>query len=600
MAKIHLMKKELANLIAAGEVIERPASVVKELVENSIDAGSKNIFISFSYKGGRSSILVKDDGSGMDREDAKMCFLRHASSKIKSEYDLARIKTLGFRGEAIPSIASVAKITLVTSTGDEEGTKVISEPGEELVISDAMSRKGTTFQVDDLFFNTPARLKYLKSEKSETYALVELVEHLALAFPEISFQLVVDEKEIFKTSNHGDLLETVQKIYGNSLALSLYSFKKEGVAYSFSGFTSKPEVSYSKKYNISIFLNNRFIYSYKLSKAIEEAYKDFLPPLRYPFTILKIDTDPSLVDVNVHPTKKEVRISLENEIALDVKREIESLLRLKKPIYEASDDSRSSSILVNDMKVADSLKTEVVTKKEESKEENRLFVPISYESRIAPSTTSFKKVEEDEKEFSDKPFTGKLEAMHPVGQILDTYIICSCEDGFYLIDQHAAAERINFEKAEFQFKNITSTSVPLFPIILDLSFKEQQNLDDKHINALKEMYIIIEAFGEKTIKVIEIPTFLNVNEQKDIISDIIHTTLNDEKCNPIDLLRHTIADIACKRSIKANRLLSTYEMEKLIADLARCENPANCPHGRPTMIKIKKNDIEKMFRRTGF
>lgn len=314
MSKIELMKPELANLIAAGEVIERPASVIKELVENSIDAGAKNIFVGVS-EAGKGSILVKDDGSGMDREDAQACFLRHASSKIKTEYDLSRIHTLGFRGEAIPSIAAVSKVILTTSDGNGAGTRVEANPNEDLAVFDAVARKGTVFEVKNLFFNTPARLKYLKSEQSETYAIVETVEHLALGFPEISFSLALDGKEVFRTSGRGDLLETIQKIYGNDIAQSLYPVKKEGVAYSFSGFVSKPEVSYSKRYNLLTFLNKRCIYDYKINKAIEDAYRDYLPPLRYPFAILDLSLDYSLVDVNVHPTKKEVRISMEEEIA---------------------------------------------------------------------------------------------------------------------------------------------------------------------------------------------------------------------------------------------------------------------------------------------
>ena len=344
MSRIELMRPELANLIAAGEVIERPSSVIKELVENSIDAESKNIYVGVT-DAGKGTILVKDDGYGMDREDAIHCFLRHASSKIKTEFDLNRIHTLGFRGEAIPSIAAVSKVVLTTCSLTGVGTRVESNPNEELRVSDAPSRKGTVFEVSNLFFNTPARLKYLRSQQAETYSIIETVEHLALGFPNISFSLVIDGREIFRTSGRNDLFECIQKIYGNTIVQSLYPIKKEGVAYSFSGFISKPEINYSRRKDMLTFLNHRSIYDYKINKAIEDAYKDYLPPLRYPFDVICLDIDSSLVDVNVHPTKKEVRISMEDEIARDIKNEVIKTLEMKKPIYFASQDPKSEKLM---------------------------------------------------------------------------------------------------------------------------------------------------------------------------------------------------------------------------------------------------------------
>lgn len=628
MSKIALMKPELANLIAAGEVIERPASVIKELVENSLDAEAKNIYVGATDYG-KGEILVKDDGSGMDRDDAKACFLRHASSKIKTEYDLSRIKTLGFRGEAIPSIAAVSKVNLITSNGNGAGTEVDSNPNEELLVMDAPSRKGTIFKVSNLFFNTPARLKYLKSSQVETYNIIETVEHLALGFPEVSFSLAIDGKEIFRTSGRGDLLETIQKIYGNEIAQQLYFVKKEGVAYSFSGFVSKPELSYSKRYNLLTFLNKRCIYDYKINKSIEEAYKDYLPPLRYPFCIIDLDLDYSLVDVNVHPTKKEVRISMEDEIAKDIKDEIIKTLANKKPIYSASEDSKtlkdldigsdSSAIDIEDIKEEEKSNSNVSyqdVKSIKRQEEDKYFqdsLPLepTFESQTVvkdhPSNTvtdkheaSFSSDDYYSTIFDKAGFTNKLPEMHPIGQVLETYIVCNSNDCFYLIDQHAAAERINFEKTEALFKSIRSRVVPLFPITLELSFKEKENYDEEHQARLNSLGIITEMFGDKTIKVTEIPSFLADKDDEGIIRDCVSSCLNDEASDPIDLLHLTIANIACKKSIKANHLMSINEIEGLLRDLARCANPANCPHGRPTMIKITKDDVEKIFRRSGF
>lgn len=636
MANIHLMKPELSNLIAAGEVIERPASVVKELVENAIDAKSQNVYIGI-VNAGKGKILVRDDGCGMDREDARLCFLRHASSKIRSEFDLNRIRTMGFRGEAIPSIASVSKVVLTTCDGASAGTRVESLPDRELSISDAPSRKGTIFEVSDLFFNTPARLKYLKSDKVETYAIVEMAEHLALGFPNVSIALSVDGKEIFHTTGRGDLLEAIQKIYGNRIVSSLYEVRKEGIYFSFHGFVSKPELSYSKKYNQLLFLNGRCIYDYRIQKAIEDAYRDYLPPLRYPFSLIHMDIDPALVDVNVHPTKKEVRISMENEMAADVKETILATLKAKRPLYESSNDEKTQNDLGLEAFDVEDLKAEEEKKMEEQRpafakpfqEESLTFQDSlpdtpSYETPFPSKPICFPAfprkdmVPESPKEeaarnsqanvpekgfedaFSDSSYTGKLPEMHPIGQVLRTFIVCDAADGFYLIDQHAAQERINFEKTEKLFASVRSRIVPLIPAVIDLSFKEKENLDEEHIARLAANGIIVEPFGDRTIAIKEIPSFLSDPDYLNVIEDCIHSVLNNEKADPIHLMRLNIATIACKKSIKANQVLSLSEMEALIKDLAKCVNPANCPHGRPTLIKITREDIDKIFRRSGF
>lgn len=629
------MKPELANLIAAGEVIERPASVIKELVENAIDAKAKNIYIGV-LDAGRGTIIVKDDGIGMDRDDAQTCFLRHASSKIKTEYDLTRIHTLGFRGEAIPSIAAVSKVSLTTAVENANtGTKVISSPNEELIISDAPNRKGTIFEIKDLFFNTPARLKYMKSTKVETYAIIETVEHLALGFPNVSISLAIDGKEIFHTSGRGDLLETIQKIYGNIIAKSLYPIKKEGICYSFDGYIAKPEINYSRRKDMLTFLNNRYIYDYKINKGIEDAYKDYLPPLRYPFCIINLSLDSSLVDVNVHPTKKEVRISMEEDIARDIRDEVLKTLTYQKPIYFASEDSKSEAIVGSD----DAFDISDIQQEDKEKaisqqsydnipplQEERIpeyiqeSLPIepSYESSSMavqihsslPNQEEVKPVNKPQANYDSQDYyetifnkesiSFKLPEMHPIGQVLQTYILCDGDDCFYILDQHAAAERVNYEKTEALFASIKSRIVPLFPMIIELSPKERINFDEEHIHRLEACGIVVEGFGSDAVKVVEIPSFLNTQNDEEIILDCVHSCLNNESSDPLSLLHLTIANIACKKSIKANHQMPLFEIEALLKDLAKCKNPANCPHGRPTMIKITKADVEKMFRRTGF
>ncbi len=627
MAKIQLMRPELANLIAAGEVIERPSSVIKELVENSIDAGASNIYVGVS-DAGKGTILVRDDGSGMDREDATTCFLRHASSKIKTEYDLSRIHTLGFRGEAIPSIAAVSKVTLTTSTGEGAGTRIESEPNHELVVSDAPSRKGTVFEIRSLFYNTPARLKYLKSNQVETYSIIETVEHLALGFPNISFSLGIDGKEIFHTSGRGDLLETIQKIYGNTIAKSLYPIQKETLTYSFSGYIGKPEINYSRRKDMLTFLNQRCIYDYKINKAIEDAYRDYLPPLRYPFTVIDLKIDASLVDVNVHPTKKEVRISLEDDIARDIKNEILSLLEEKKPIYFASEDSKSEKLMSDSTgdfdfsEIENREKEEVKVQQDYSsippfhqEKENSYFqesIPYepTYESTTKQTNLSNENqfvnqipVQENKYYktiFEQESSSFQLPEMHPIGQVLQTYVLCDGINCFYILDQHAAAERVNYEKTQALFESIKTRIVPLFPITLELSPKEKLNYDEDHIQRLASLGIICEDFGNNTIKIVEIPAFLSERNDEEVIFDCVHSCLNNEASDPISLLHLTIANIACKKSIKANHQMSMLEIEALLKDLSKCKNPANCPHGRPTIIKITREDVERIFRRSGF
>ncbi len=643
MSLIHVRSTELANLIAAGEVIERPASVIKELVENSIDAKAKNIYVGVT-RAGKGTIMVKDDGTGRGREDAKLCFVRHASSKIKTEFDLNRIHTLGFRGEAIPSIAAVSHVVLTTSDGVGVGTRVESNPNASLIVLDAPSRKGTIFSVSDLFFNTPARLKYLKSDQVENYAIIERVEHRALGFPSIAFSLSIDGKEIFKTSGRGDLLETIQKIFGNTIALSLYRLDYEGLCYSFHGYVSKPEVNYSRRKNELTFLNHRCIYDYKFNKAIEQAYKDYLPPDRYPFVVLDFDIDSSLVDVNVHPTKKEVRISREDDRARDLVREIKSVLLDKRPIYAANEDVKTAYVvgkeeMNNEMGKSFSYADIPPRKEEKHYFQDSLPLPKTFESH-APYTikkeetetkeeapvqrdnssqkpvVTEKKVQEIFNSGSEPPREEKTELdefarprddsessfpeRHPIGQVLQTYILCDAKDCFYILDQHAAAERINYEKTEALFASIRSRIVPLFPLIVDLSPKERRNYDKEHAERLNSVGIITEEYLGKGVKVVEIPSFLNQDRAENVVSDCVHSCLNDEAIDPLSLLHLTIATIACKRSIKANHIRSRSEREALIRDLSKCKNPANCPHGRPTRIKVTKDDIEKIFRRSGF
>ena len=594
------MSPELANMIAAGEVIERPSSVIKELVENSIDAKATRIEVDI-YDVGRKLIRVKDDGFGMSREDAKLAFKRHASSKVKSVYDLMRITSLGFRGEALPSIASVSNVTLLTSDG-EEGTKICLSPSKEMEVSDAALRKGTTFEIRDLFFNTPARMKYLKSDKTENASSIEVMEHLSMCYSDVSFVLRIDGKTIFETTGRGDLKEVIALIYGKEVAKKLLEVSFEGEGYSFSGYIGEPSISYSTRYDILNFLNRRSVYVPKVQKAFIDAYKDYLPPSRYPFVAVNFSVDYSLVDVNVHPTKREVRLSIEEEVASNVYKEVKRSLLLTRQSFVSSSISGATLTLEQPTLKEDDFAN--IFEENEKKQPQEAFKDV---------VTLFDEFDKEEKENYIKDsliveddvsprFESKTNfpSLTLIGQVFDTYLLAQGEDGLYFIDQHAAAERINFEKCEDDFNSSSSRVVPLIPLVIELPYSSLTNYDKEHILALESLNIYTSSFGGNAIKVDEIPSYLSEEDDESVLRDIILSTLKGNKVDIASLKRLSIASRACKMSLKANRLLTREEQLRLLKNLAKCRNPLNCPHGRPTIVKVSKYDLEKMFKRTGF
>ena len=600
MNRINLMSPELANMIAAGEVIERPSSVIKELVENSIDAKATRIEVDI-YDVGRKLIRVKDDGFGMSREDAKLAFKRHASSKVKSVYDLMRITSLGFRGEALPSIASVSNVILLTSDG-EEGTKICLSPSKEMEVSDAALRKGTTFEIRDLFFNTPARMKYLKSDKTENASSIEVMEHLSMCYSDVSFVLRIDGKTIFETTGRGDLKEVIALIYGKEVAKKLLEVSFEGEGYSFFGYIGEPSISYSTRYDILNFLNRRSVYVPKVQKAFIDAYKDYLPPSRYPFVAVNFSVDYSLVDVNVHPTKREVRLSIEEEVASNVYKEVKRSLLLTRQSFVSSSISGATLTLEQPTLKEDDFVN--IFEENEKKQPQEAFKDV---------VTLFDEFDKEEKENYIKDsliieddvsprFESKTNfpSLTLIGQVFDTYLLAQGDDGLYFIDQHAAAERINFEKCEDDFNSSSSRVVPLIPLIIELPYSSLTNYDKEHILALESLNIYTSSFGGNAIKVDEIPSYLSEEDDESVLRDIILSTLKGNKVDIASLKRLSIASRACKMSLKANRLLTREEQLRLLKNLAKCRNPLNCPHGRPTIVKVSKYDLEKMFKRTGF
>ena len=606
MSKIHVMDSHLANMIAAGEVIERPSSVVKELVENSIDAESKHIEV-YVYEAGRKKIIVKDDGIGMEKEDAVIAFKRHASSKLLNDRDLFRIKTMGFRGEALPSISSVSKITMETSTGDNVGTRIIIE-NDEMKVEECSSRKGTQFIVEELFYNTPVRLKFLKQDVTENANTLEVMQRLALARPDISFDFYIDNRLVFKTTGRGDLLEVISRIYSNDVARKMMPVSYENYEFQVSGFIGKPELNKSNRYLMITILNNRAVYLPKVQKAIMEAYSDFIFSSRYPFVILKIDVEHTLVDVNVHPSKREVRLSNEDRITDAIFTLIKDQLLDKKPIAESNIYKQESIVkeVIADTKVEEKINEKISLLLDEDETVTEVNVTRPTLKREVLSDISLESFDEEivlpvvkeEVKQEEVKVKAKAPLLIPLCQIHETYIVCQGEDGFYLIDQHAAQERVNYEKLTKELNSDIKVCDLLVPLIMNINPTEMLKLQDK-IPLLNQIGISIEPFGLNTIKVDSIPLFVKENNEEVYIEELINQVITKEKIDLDSLRKHVISTFACKASIKANHKLSLIEMEDVIKSLFECDNPTCCPQGRPTIVHFSKYDIEKMFKRSG-
>ncbi len=605
MAKIHVMDAHLANMIAAGEVIERPSSVIKELVENSIDAKAHHIEVDI-YSAGRKKIVVKDDGEGMDEEDARLAFKRHASSKILDEYQLFKIKTMGFRGEALPSIAAVSKVTMYTSTGNSDGCKVTATE-EELSLEPYQSIKGTVFEIEELFYNTPVRLKYLKSDATEIASCLEVMQRLALSFTNVAFDFYIEDKLSFSTSGRGDLLEVIARLYGNDIAKKMIKVNCSSFGFEVNGYIALPEITRSTRYYMITILNNRNVYLPQIQKSIISGYSDYIFNSKYPFAVLDIKVDYSLVDVNVHPSKKEVRLSNERELSTAVEELVRNSLKKINAVHEAkipTKEVETVSLFQKNNNISD---INIIRPTSVQKD-----IPITFKEPETSFEIDYEKYDETPKEdISDKKEEKIIvtnEVSSPkndipnfkiIGQIHNTYIILEGDNGFYLVDQHAANERINYERLNKLLNSKIEVCDLLVPLLINLSPSEIKKLTDDKITILKEIGLNIESFGLNTIKISSIPVFIKEANEEDYIEELINQVIKDDKINLELLRKHVIATMACKASIKANDKLSQLEMESLISTLFTCKNPTCCPHGRPTIIHFSTYDIEKMFKRSG-
>ena len=572
MNKINVMSESLANKIAAGEVVERIGNVVKELVENSIDAGSKNIKVELLLSGTK-LIKIVDDGCGMSKDDAMLCFSRHATSKIKNENDLYFINTLGFRGEALAAISSVSNVSLDTYDGNES-TYLVIKDGKFLVNKVGSMRNGTIIEVSELFYNTPARLKFMKSLQAELSLTVGFLEKIALSHPDISFTLINDNKEIFRTSGSNDMYKCIHEIFGYNTAKNMIKIDAENYDYIIHGYISNLNISKSNRNYMITLVNGRVVSNLSVNRTIKDAYHTVLAENKFPIVVISIETDPTLIDVNIHPTKQDIKFS-----------KLESLNDLLfSTIRSAINESDNTFKGYTETK-----KSEDLALTEDEKENN---------FRTIEALRLNFNVNEDEESYNSEEVKKEDVFIKPVGLALGTYLIDQVENIMYMIDIHAANERINYERymKALKTREVYTTSM-LFPIQLEYSHNEFMNIKE-HIDELYKLGFEVEEFGINTFRVTSHPSWLKEGFEEESIRRIFELVgefkggFDRVKFNEKAAIR-----LACKMSVKANTNIGYKEQEELINGLFRCKFPYTCPHGRPTIIKYPVYELEKLFKR---
>ena len=705
MGKINILSAELSNKIAAGEVVERPSSVVKELVENSIDAGSTNIKVIIK-EFGIQQIRIIDNGSGISNDDLARAFLRHATSKISADYDLFHIETLGFRGEALASISSVSKVTIKSCAGEAQGKMLVLEGGKVVSEEYYAPIKGTDLSVENLFFNTPARLKYLRNPHTEQANITNIIHKFALSYPNVAFELHIDGKITFKTYGDGDVHKILSKIYNMGVARNMIEFSGNNDDYKVFGYISVPEETRASKNYINIFINGRYIKNYGIQNAIIDAYGTLLMINRYPLCVINIEMDPILLDVNVHPTKQEVRLSKEAElirlikeviaerlsnytyipqgmnnvltkkekakiekinfldeldnkfgdvedknIFSEEKKEPEVDLEVELSFPDTQEEVASHVIQEDEFLFGGDLLTNSAEEKIPVQSKENTFNQRSKTQRIKsdlPDLSYSSHPRDNRNKFGDKPTKKEIENfmnfskkedntsyddyteevvsnvvkddshfneikdakivqdddtkvrtlpdLKVLAQIFKTYILSEADNKLFLIDQHAAAERYNYEKLQREFierKNYKKQM--LIPLMFDFSVEEAAEVRN-NLEKFEELGIVFEEFGDNSYVVREFPGWIEEDEEQ-MIKIIVEKVLRNNNITFNELRNDAIAMASCKMSIKANQVLTDVEMNKVISDLYECKNPFTCPHGRPIITKMEKKDLEKMFKR---
>ncbi|MCP1101686.1 DNA mismatch repair protein MutL [Aequitasia blattaphilus] len=613
MNQINVLDQLTIDKIAAGEVVERPASIVKELLENAIDANASSIIVEIN-DGGISYIRIADNGEGISREDVRKAFLRHSTSKIRTEADLNSISSLGFRGEALSSISAVSQVEMVSKPKTQDfAIRYQIHGGVEVDFSETGAPNGTTFEIRQIFYNTPARRKFLKTAMTEAGHISEVISRLALSHPEVSFHFLNNNQTKLHTAGNGNLKDTIYHMYGREIATNLLPVSFDNGRISISGFAGKPEITKGNRSYETFFLNGRYIKNHIISKAIEDAYKDFTMLHRFPFVVLNIEVNKEAVDVNVHPTKMEVRFSNSSEIYDGIYEGISTALHEKelipvvepsvKPMIEKvpaySTPVTSQPNIVKEEKPSPNLnyyleemKKRVSAYHEKPKEETPSVVPA-----VSPKDTPSAPVQLDL--FEEKLLKRDVKTTYRlIGQAFETYWMIEKDEKLYIIDQHAAHERVLYEKIMMQLKEKDHTSQMIQPpIILQLSMKEADLLR-KNLEAFERIGYEIEDFGQDAFTVRGVPGNLYSIAKKDLLMEMIDSLSDDfnQKLTP-DILDEKIASMSCKAAVKGNVLLSKNEVDQLISELLELDNPYHCPHGRPTIVSMTKRDIEKMFKR---
>lgn len=584
MGKIKVMSESLSNKIAAGEVVEKVSSVVKELVENSIDAGSNLIEVSL-VDAGIKEIKVIDNGKGMDKEDALLCFSPHATSKIRNENDLFFINTLGFRGEALPSIASVSDVFLDTSNRSD--STLVHIKGGKLESNEVGTvSKGTKIIVRDLFFNTPARLKFLKSYYTELNGVVSLIEKLSLSHPNISFKLSSDNKELIKTSGSNDLLKTIYEIYGYNVSKNMVYIEGHNDDYDINGYVSNINITKSTKKDMITLVNGRIVNNSYVNRIIKDAYHTYLAVDKYPIVVINILVDPTIVDVNIHPTKQDIKFgkmeTLEELLFSLIRDKLMNINNMFKAYDETKYEvSNSEEYVLND---------NLVVKEEYDK-------PVIEESKMSfnmnEDSSGYETVIDTLEVKSEKP-----SLLHPIGLAMGTYLFATDEECVYMIDIHAANERINYEKLLNALKeSVVHKTSMLFPITIEFTKNEFMTIMEKK-EFITNLGISFDEFGVNTIRVYEHPTYFREGYEEESLRRVFDLIVSiDKDFDRVKFNEQLAINLSCKMSVKANTFIGSLEQETLLKRLFECEFPYTCPHGRPTIIKYTKYELEKLFKR---
>lgn len=577
--RIKVLDKSVCEKIAAGEVVQNPASVVKELVENSIDAGATRIEVEIE-RGGKELIKVTDNGEGIEREDVGKAFMRHATSKLADEKDLARIETLGFRGEALAAVSAVSVINLTTRTKQSiEGTLYAIERNREVKCEETGCAPGTCIEVRDLFYNTPARLEYLKSDSHEASAVHDIVARLALARPDISFKLISGGRTLINTPGNRNLEDTIASVYGRNTLEDLFPVKCHDDGVAITGLVSKPHGSRSNRTYQSFFINGRFVRSRVIAKALEDAYRTLIMVNRYPMAVLYFKLDTEAVDVNVHPAKLEVKFREEERI----RRAVYSCVRtaLEKGRWIVRAPAKTPAVFSKPEKTSESPALQ--------KNDQRVQKP-----RVVEETVEYNRIEMDN---NIEGGSSKIPPMKVVGQFLSTFILAEGQDCVYIIDQHAAHERIMYEQLTGHLREGKMASQALLePVVVDVSPIEMEAVRE-NLSLLSAIGYIIDEFGAGSLLVRAVPVFFGVPQSKEFLNEVISGLIRQGNKDSQGLKQDDIIRMACKKAVKANQRLSPSEMDNLIQELMKTDMPFTCPHGRPVFVTLTRYQLEKMFKR---